>query len=229
MASHSECSLHNSSSSSSLRSRSSKSEHQKLSENKNANDEIDSIKNRVTTAIENNGPNLEANKKLVLDEAEVKRFELFHAVIDREDDLLNQRVSWIILAQSFLMAAYITSSSTDTPDCLRYITAFVGLATVIVTMPAILAAGRNIEIQQQVYFAQIESDERCMQLHGHTRDLSFCNPMESQQRMTQGHILPNMAYRSRKSVPIIYTAGALAIVQCAGWIFLLIALAMEWT
>ena len=38
---------------------------------------------------------------------EVKRFELFRTVIQHEDDLLNQRVSWIILAQSFLMAAFI--------------------------------------------------------------------------------------------------------------------------
>jgi hypothetical protein len=30
-----------------------------------------------------------------------------------------------------------------------YITAGVGLATVIVTMPALIAAGQNIEVQQQ--------------------------------------------------------------------------------
>mmetsp|Transcript_893 Transcript_893/g.1857 ORF Transcript_893/g.1857 Transcript_893/m.1857 type:complete len:226 (+) Transcript_893:65-742(+) len=78
---------------------------------------------------------------------EVKRFELFRSVIQHEDDLLNQRVSWIILAQSFLMAAYITNTSEDgSGDALKYITAIVGLLTVAVTMPAILSAGRNIEL-----------------------------------------------------------------------------------
>lgn len=49
------------------------------------------------------------NLRAFLDE--VKRFELFRSVIQHEDDLLNQRVSWIILAQSFLMAAFITNTS----------------------------------------------------------------------------------------------------------------------
>ena len=90
---------------------------------------------------------------------EVKRFELFRSVIQHEDDLLNQRVSWIILAQSFLVAAFITNTSNDgSGDALKLITAIVGLSTVIVTMPAILAAGRNIELQQQVYFSGIISE-----------------------------------------------------------------------
>jgi len=90
---------------------------------------------------------------------EVKRFELFRSVIQHEDDLLNQRVSWIILAQSFLVAAFITNTSNDgSGDALKLITAIVGLSTVIVTMPAILSAGRNIELQQQVYFSGIFSE-----------------------------------------------------------------------
>jgi hypothetical protein len=47
---------------------------------------------------------------------------------------------------------------------LRYVTAAVGLVTVVVTMPAIVAAARNTEIQQMVYFLGIESDERCREL-----------------------------------------------------------------
>jgi hypothetical protein len=91
---------------------------------------------------------------------EVKRFELFRSVIQHEDDLLNQRVSWIILAQSFLVAAFITKPSDDggEGDVMRLITAIVGLSTVVVTMPAILAAGRNIELQQRVYFSGIVSE-----------------------------------------------------------------------
>ena len=138
-------------------------------------------------------------KRAFLDE--VKRFELFRSVIQHEDDLLNQRVSWIILAQSFLMAAFISSSS-DGSDALKYITAIVGLLTVVVTMPAILAAGRNIELQQQVYFARISSEERCRELHGHGRNIlkysgernaqSISMKEEQHERKQYGHIFPNM-------------------------------------
>lgn len=162
---------------------------------------------------------------------EVKRFELFRQVIQHEDDLLNQRVSWIILAQSFLMAAFITNTSDDgSGDALRYITATVGLLTVVVTMPAILAAGRNIELQQQVYFAKISSDERCLELHGHVRDRNVNADVraEHRNRVEGGHIFPNMAFRGRGGVPILYTVVALAIVQVAGWCFLLVALGMGW-
>lgn len=202
-----------------------------------------------------------------LNNDEVKRFELFRSVIDHEDNLLNERVSWIILAQSFLMAAFVTSSQSGNLSMLL-VAASVGLATVIVTLPAIFAAGRNIEVQQQVYFRQVPSDERCLELHGHKRDLTrskkgqqlsrsmqrhdersgppifSSNPMsgpipdnndlggaldtEAQQRLKKGHIFPNMAFRSRASVPILYTVTALAAVQFFGWIFLLAALLMEW-
>ncbi|KAL7541635.1 hypothetical protein ACHAXR_011080 [Thalassiosira sp. AJA248-18] len=163
---------------------------------------------------------------------EVKRFELFRSVIQHEDDLLNQRVSWIILAQSFLMAAFITNTSDDT-DALKYITAIVGLLTVVVTMPAILAAGRNIELQQRVYFAYISSEERCRELHGHgrnilqsTREKGNATNLkdEYRERVMNGHIFPNMAFRGRGSVPILFTVVALAIVQVVGWCFLLVAL-----
>ena len=99
------------------------------------------------------------------------------------------------------MAAFISSSS-DVSDALKYITAIVGLLTVVVTMPAILAAGRNIELQQQVYFARISSEERCRELHGHGRnilkysgegnDLSISMKEEQHGRKQYGHIFPNM-------------------------------------
>ena len=157
----------------------------------------------------------------------MKRFELFRSVIEHEDELLNHRVSWIILAQSFLMAAYITTNGDN--NLLRFVTAGVGLLTVFVTLPAILAAGTNIEVQQQVYFRQIESDERCIQLHGHSRDLKIKPiPMELKKRLQYGHILPNMAYRSRRSVKILYTAAFLAAVQSIGWILLLVAVILDY-
>ncbi|KAL7464564.1 hypothetical protein ACHAXS_004902 [Conticribra weissflogii] len=165
---------------------------------------------------------------------EVKRFELFRSVIQHEDDLLNQRVSWIILAQSFLMAAFITSS--DGSDALKYITATVGLLTVVVTFPAILAAGRNIELQQHVYFAGLSSEERCRELHGHGRDWHFgdkgkgygSTAHEQYRRMKYGHIFPNMAFRGRGSMPILITVVGLVIVQILGWCFLLAALVNGW-
>ena len=66
---------------------------------------------------------------------------------------------------AFLMAAFITATSAM---ALRLVTAVVGLATVVVTMPAIVAAARNIEVQQQVYMRHISSEQRCYQLHRHT-------------------------------------------------------------
>lgn len=157
---------------------------------------------------------------------EVKRFELFRQVIEHEDNLLNQRVSWIILAQSFLMAAFITSSENN---ALRYVTATVGLATVIVTLPAIIAAGRNIEVQQSVYFNGLESDAQCQALHGHSRDVSKQpNATETTERASQGHIFPNTAFRGKHSLPILPTVLGLCFVQFAGWCLLLVAQVMDW-
>ena len=156
-------------------------------------------------------------------EDELKRFELFRSVITHEDDLLNQRVSWIILAQSFLMAAFITA--TDAPGAFRFVTAAVGLVTVLVALPAIVAAASNVDVQQQVYFRQIESDERCLVLHGHRRDLRLKpTPQEEKDRVKYGHVLPNMAFRKRSAIRIIYTAMFLAGIQILGWVFLLFAL-----
>ncbi|KAG7360205.1 hypothetical protein IV203_035304 [Nitzschia inconspicua] len=158
---------------------------------------------------------------------EVKRFELFREIIDHEDDLLNQRVSWIILAQSFLMAAFISAASNLDNRSFLYITAAVGLATVIVTLPALIAAGQNIELQQRVYFLGLESDEQCQRLHGHDRDAVLKSPNELIQRTTKGHVFPNTAYRGRFGIPILKTVMALAFVQVAGWCGLLISLVME--
>ncbi|KAL3793000.1 hypothetical protein ACHAW5_009184 [Stephanodiscus triporus] len=181
---------------------------------------------------------IDTPQKALLDE--VKRFELFRSVIQHEDDLLNQRVSWIILAQSFLVAAFISNTSEDGSrdgDAMKFITAIVGLSTVIVTLPAILAAGRNIELQQQVYFSGIITEERCLELHGHGRRIMQCagkkgekfNMKEEQmKRLSEGHILPNMSFRGRGTVPILVTVMALSTVQVLGWLFLLTALLKGW-
>ena len=168
---------------------------------------------------------------------EVKRFELFRSVIEHEDDILNQRVSWIILAQSFLVAAFITTSSTG---AMKLITAIIGLSTVIITTPAILAASRNIELQQHIYFAGIVSDERCQQLHGHGRKIvtfeekEFVSTLlpttkeEHDKRLIDGHIFPTMAFRGQGAVPILYTVVGLSTVQILGWILLLAAFYSDW-
>ena len=104
----------------------------------------------------------------------VKQFKLVRSVIQHKGNLLNQRISWIILAQLFLMAAFIANTSENgTGNALKYITPTFGLLTVVVTMPVILAAGRNIELQQKIYFARIASYERCHKMHGHGRDLGL--------------------------------------------------------
>ena len=115
------------------------------------------------------------------------------------------------------MAAFITKTSDDgSGDALKYITAVVGLLTVVVTMPAIMAAGRNIELQQKVYFARISSEERCRELHGHGRNILQCDggkrdkinmKEETRERLQHGHIFPNMAFRGRGGVPIFHGGG----------------------
>jgi hypothetical protein len=191
----------------------------------NDNNEDDRIHSSSIERFETARQERQERKVATVDE--MRRFELFRSVIEHEDDLLNHRVSWIILAQSFLMAAYITTN--EELNSLRFVTAGVGLLTVGVTLPAILAAGSNIEVQQQVYFRQISSDERCEVLHGHSRDLSKTpTGQEMKERLKEGHVLPNMAFRSRRSVKILMTAVMLGAVQFVGWIFLLIAVMQDW-
>jgi hypothetical protein len=138
------------------------------------------------------------------------------------------------------MAAFITNTTDDgNGNSLRYITAAVGLLTVVVTLPAILAAGRNIELQQHVYFARISSEQRCKELHGHGRFIvkgfggrdttnNVDMKAEHEERIYAGHIFPNMAFRGRGALSILNTVIALATVQVIGWCFLLIALVKGW-
>ena len=163
-------------------------------------------------------------------EDEIKRFEVFRTVIQHEDDLLNQRVSWIILAQSFLMAAVFTSEKGDfgeESNGLKYITAGLGITTIVITMPSIVAAGRNIELQQRVYFQGISSEERCFELHGHGRDQKMTQE-ELEQRWKYGHVFPNMAFRGRGALPILNVVLMLAVAQICGWILFLLAIVYGW-
>eukprot|EP00986_Skeletonema_menzelii_P020219 scaffold30567_cov160-Skeletonema_menzelii.AAC.3 len=163
-------------------------------------------------------------------EDEIKRFEVFRTVIQHEDDLLNQRVSWIILAQSFLMAAVFTSEKGDfgeESNGLKYITAGLGITTILITMPSILAAGRNIELQQRVYFQGISSEERCFELHGHGRNQRMTQE-ELDNRWKYGHVFPNMAFRGRGALPILNVVLMLAVAQICGWILFLLAIFYGW-
>ncbi len=163
-------------------------------------------------------------------EDEIKRFEVFRTVIQHEDDLLNQRVSWIILAQSFLMAAVFTSEKGDfgeESNGLKYITAGLGITTILITMPSIVAAGRNIELQQRVYFMGISSEERCYELHGHGRDQTMTQD-ELDNRWKYGHVFPNMAFRGRGALPILNVVIMLAVAQICGWILFLLAIVYGW-
>ena len=183
------------------------------------NEETESNSNGSTLTMETHTPHITEEEEL--------RFELFRDVISHEDGLLNERVSWILLAQSFLMAPYVLAGKE--PFSLRFVTATVGIISVVVTLPAILAAGRNIEVQKQVYFRQISSEERCQMLHGHLRDLKVkLNLKEEQNRKMHGHLLPTMAFRSNVAVPILWTALSLAAIQFIGWTFLLAAVILGW-
>lgn len=164
----------------------------------------------------------------------IRRFELFRRVIEHEDDLLNQRVAWTLLAESFLMAAFITAKTNDDTDpAFLYATASVGLGTVLVTLPALVAAGRNVEVQQRIYFEGLPSDAVCRALHGHDRDRGWRTKAEARSGGGGGgdgggssHLLPNMAFRSRCGVPIVVVVVLLSAVQVVGWCFLLAALSV---
>jgi hypothetical protein len=51
---------------------------------------------------------------------------------------------------------------------------------------------------------------------------------EQRKRLSEGHILPNMSFRGRGTVPILFTVVGLSTVQVLGWLFLLIALLRDW-
>merc|ERR1711862_575430 len=130
--------------------------------------------------------------------------------------------SWIMLAQSFLMGAFVTSTG---PSSLRYVIAAIGLAMIIVTLPSIIASGRNIELQEKVYFNMVESEDKCQELHGHCKDMEL-KVEEDMRRKHYGHLLPTMSFRGRGSKSLT-TVVMLTAVQFIGWFFLLISLAVS--
>ena len=152
---------------------------------------IHNSKNRNNTYENNKTSTCSSKRILSKEEYEplVQRYELFRRVVEHEDRILNQRMVWILLAQDFLMAAFITTvftSLTTTAAAtvihtnesqqqqhhtqLLFICAAIGILSVVVTLPALIASGKNIEVQQTVYFLGMESDELCRILHGHDRD-----------------------------------------------------------
>jgi hypothetical protein len=171
---------------------------------------------------------------------EYHRFHLFRALIEHEDNLLNHRVSWVLLSQSFLMAAFVAANGGgDTNDAaLRYVTSGVGIFTILVTLPAIFEAARNIQVHEDVYFAKM-TNARCEQLHGHSssprtysRD-GCCGrgvKDEGAKRKEKGHIFPTTTYRGKGLFGMKIGIRALLLMggQLVGWILLLIAFVLEW-
>jgi len=128
------------------------------------------------------------------------------------------------------MAAVFTSEKGDVGEesnGLKYITAGLGITTILITMPSIVAAGRNIELQQRVYFQGISSEERCYELHGHGRDQKMTQD-ELDNRWKYGHVFPNMAFRGRAALPILNVVIMLAFAQISGWILFLLAIIYGW-
>jgi hypothetical protein len=200
-----------------------------LSTNSTVSNKKNNFNNNKSNSSNNN--NTAHHRQRYFIEDEIKRFELFRTVIQHEDDLLNQRVSWIILAQSFLMAAVFTSEKGDfgeESNGLKYITAGLGITTIIITMPSILAAGRNIELQQRVYFRGISSESRCYELHGHGRDHHKIQDGELEKRYRYGHVFPNMAFRGKGALPILNVVLMLAVAQICGWVLFLLAIIYGW-
>jgi hypothetical protein len=59
--------------------------------------------------------------------------------VEREDDLINHRVTWCMLANSFLLVAYFTATGNEDENW-RQLIAFVGLVSSLFSLISIIAA-----------------------------------------------------------------------------------------
>jgi hypothetical protein len=90
-------------------------------------------------------------------EDEVKRYELFSSAASREAYLLNQSALFVLLAQSILMAAFVTNASGGS----RFLVcspAIVGALILITTISTMVSGYGRIESQWRVYLKGIASE-----------------------------------------------------------------------
>jgi hypothetical protein len=77
------------------------------------------------------------------------QYKICRGNIEHEDDLINHRLSWLVLAQSFLFAACI--SAKQTPCVVRA----VGIAICVATYISIIAAIWSIRCLRRHYSGEI--------------------------------------------------------------------------
>jgi len=90
-------------------------------------------------------------------EDEVKRYELFCSAASREAYLLNQSALFVLLAQSILMAAFVTNASGGS----RFLVcspAIVGALILIATISTMVSGDGRIKSQWRVYLKGIASE-----------------------------------------------------------------------
>ena len=71
--------------------------------------------------------------------ADLYKFAEGRRRVEREDDLINHRVTWCMLANSFLLVAYFTATGNGDENW-RHLIAFVGLVSSLFSLISILAA-----------------------------------------------------------------------------------------
>jgi len=75
--------------------------------------------------------------------SEERLYEIYRRNIEHEDHLINHRLSWLMVAQSFLLAACVSSGRTP------FIIKALGVSTCIVSYVSIFAAFRSINLLKE--------------------------------------------------------------------------------
>lgn len=181
------------------------------------------------------GHEIEPEVSLV-DQAFIKRYQLFRSVIEHEENLHNHRCVWILLVQVVLMSVFVGNirflgSSTDQGKILKTIGGL-GIAIAFFTLQPALASLVNINSQKRVYCQALPDDKLCKELHGHERDMKW-NSLDEELWVNRSyfHLLPTLTYRSWyfcegqnfPVLPILLSSPVLLwAAQVIAWILLLV-------
>eukprot|EP00536_Pseudo-nitzschia_multiseries_P005106 jgi/Psemu1/285545/fgenesh1_pg.93_\ len=132
----------------------------------------------------------------LVDDALIKRFQLFRGVVEHEENLVYYRMCWILMVQAMLMVAFMVSSAMPDSKLVRTI-AGIGLAVCVLTLQPMLASLININNQKRNYYQGLPDDRLCQKLHGIDRDMKW-NSSDEEVWVNRAyfHLLPTLTYRS---------------------------------
>ena len=108
----------------------------------------------ISTELTNFQKDMDRNNKELT--AKEKRFEIFRTFANHEDHLVNHRVSWLMVGESFLIGAFVASAGIDPkisnigPE-IRRIVLYTGLATTASIGVSIFAAKWSIAVMREAY------------------------------------------------------------------------------